>query len=356
MHFQGSKYLSQEIQNDPNFKDITIAHLLNHTSGLPIFDEHIPNHKLLANEILDLPKQQRTGKFGEYLYNNFGYELLGSIAVAVANQAETGDKKVNFGEIVNELVIDRVKEKIGEENAEKLKFFTSDQMTIIDGETRVADKPDLKIEFAVYYKDQQFRKIPSHFYDIASGGSYTNPESMALIAFHILSDKKEFSIFKDPKTLEIYNTRQVAMPNSKVSGFGYESFSDKDYEHYRSHGGLGYGSNSNAFVDNKGKKVAVAMVSFENLSLPISYALIHQKRAEEVVKIDSELYKKSLELFEKYSTSDLLKMRNALEESYDNFKKVFDATASKTPSSSPRSSDGKALSGDTKEKDQKSPN
>lgn len=344
-HYPDSNYIQNELETQPNFKQITLQHLAQHTSGLARVSRealdrklHEADRKLTLDEIIDTTKAPKTGKYGEnigeYFYNDLGYELLGRVVVAVANEAEKSPQ--TFGKIINELVIDRVREKVGVEESAKLQFFTSDQMEIVDGKTRVKGRPELQIEFGKHYHEREFSPAPSHAYDLSCGGSYTNPESMSMVAFHILHSEPEFSVFEKPETLSAFNSSQVEIPkltpegkyksaSGKVYGFGYESFSHPDYQRYRTHGGLGYGSNSNAFIDTKENKAAVTMVSFEDLTLPLAYALTNKEKPTEPVRLDSKLYEKSLELSKSYSESQLLEMRNGLEKSYEDFREKFDA-------------------------------
>jgi hypothetical protein len=66
------------------------------------------------------------------------------------------------------------------------------------------------------------------------------------------------------------------------------------------------------------------MTSFEDLTLPISYAISAQKKPVGTIRLDENLYQKSLELKEKYSERELIEIRIALEKSYEDFKKKFD--------------------------------
>ncbi len=349
-HYRGSTYINPTnptdipagLESHPDFEKMTLQHLAHHTSGLqPAFKYSYPNQKLTPDEMLDVEKAPRTGKWGEkigeYLYNNIDYELLGRIVVAIATEAvgeQEGEATIRkYGDVVEELVISRVREKVGVEASENLKFFTSDQMEIVDGKTRVIGHPELRIQFGKHYHDGQFRKVPSHSYDLASGGSYATAESMSKIAFHILHDDAKFSVFKTKKTLDVFNSQQVPQFNKdgtphaqqKTYGFGYESYDHPDYARYRTHGGGGFGSNSNSFVDTKDNKVAVVMVGFENLTLPLAYASINGKKAEEPIKLTPELYQKSLELSKNYSESQLVEMRKGLEKSYEEFKEKLGA-------------------------------
>jgi hypothetical protein len=331
------------LELQPNFGDITLQHLAWHTSGLARVESGAfrdANRKLTPDEMIDAAKKPKTGEFGErigeYFYNNLGYELLGRVIVAV--DSEQRGRASKFGDVVDELVISRVREKAGEEekeerSAESLRFFTSDQMEIVDGRTAVASHPELSVKFGKDYHSGKFKETPSHSYDMACGGSYANPESMSKIAFHVLHSSPEFSVFKTPETLEIFNSRQVPKheldgslnPQGKTYGFGYESYSHPDYQRYRTHGGLGYGSNSNAFIDTKENRSVVAMVGFENLTLTLAYALINKEKATAPVRLSPELYKKSLELSKNYSESQLVEMRQGLEKSYEEFKEKLEA-------------------------------
>jgi hypothetical protein len=345
-HYPDSAYINPKNPTDiitslelqPDFKDITLQHLAQHTSGLARVKSDAfldSGHKLTPDEMTDAEKKPKTGEFGErigeYFYNNLGYELLGRVIVAI--DSEQKDHASKFSDVVDELVISRVKEKVGEEEKKdqsevNLRFFTSDQMEIVGGRTRVVGYPELKIEFGKDYHDGQFQEVPSHFYDLASGGGYADPESMSKIAFHILHSTPEFSVFKKPKTLEIFNGRQIPKreldgslnKQGKTYGFGYESYSDPAYEQYRTHGGQGYGSNSNSFVDTKNNKVAVAMVGFENLTLPLAYAIINKEKASTPIRLSPELYQKSQELSKSYSEKQLIEMRQELDKSYDAFR------------------------------------
>lgn len=337
--YPNSTYITEELEQQPNFGEITIAHLAQHTSGLaPVsrqaLDEALEeNPKLTPDQMIDATKIARTGRFGEnigeYSYNNLGYELLGRVVTAIASEQK--QSAVSFGDVVNELVIDRVREKLSLKQASSLQFFTSDQMEDYQGKTRVKARPDLEAIFGKDYKDGSFKPVPSHSYDLASGGSYTDPESMSKIAFHVLASNPDFSIYKTPETLEVLNSRQVPKRNpdgspdkqGKTYGFGYESFGHPNYSHLRDHGGLGYGSNSNALVDTKSNKAVVVMTAFENLTLPLAYALIHEEKASEPVRLDEKLFEKSKELQARYSEEQLVLMRNSLEKSYEEFRDLY---------------------------------
>ena len=343
-YYPDSKYITEELEQQPNFEQITLQHLAQHTSGLSNFSvkdligEVYGNvNRRISKDMLDTKKAPRALRYGENIgehsYNNLGYELLGRTIVAVASEAEHSPKE--FGDVVNELVIDRVKEKVGPEKSSAVKFFTADQMEIApDGKTRIRSHPELRVEFGKHYHDGKFLQVvPSCIYhEMTAGGGYTTPESMSRVVFHILSDRPEFSIFKKPETLEIFNSRQVLVPDGyyrepghHTYGIGYRSFSNEDQKKYRGHAGLDFGSSSHAMIDTEANKVATTMISFENLTLPLAYALTHKKKSAKPIEINSELHAKTLELSKNYSESQLLEMRNGLEKSYEDFGEKFKA-------------------------------
>jgi CubicO group peptidase (beta-lactamase class C family) len=345
-------YFKKELLEDPNYAEITIKDLALHTSGLlrtnkdSFSDKILTDHrKLTLVEMTDAKKADRDGSWGQehgqYLYNNIDYEILGRILISVANKEKgEGEKEFSFSDIINQLVIDRVKEKIrtndktnGEELANNLKYFTSDQMEYADGETRVKGHEELKIIKGKHFYDEKFTDFPSHFYDLACGGAYADARSQALIAMHVLASDEQFSVFKDPKTLKVFNETQTPQfdgkdekTKSNTYGFGYMSFSkETGYEQYRKHGGGGYDSNSNSVIDSKNHRSVFTTVAFEDLTLPLAYALTNKEKPTASVRIDSKLYEKSLELSKSYSESQLLEMRNGLEKSYEDFREKFDA-------------------------------
>ncbi len=77
---------------------ITIRHLLTHTSGLPDYEDLLPpadpartieEQQITDNQVLELLKQQRRGKFRpgeEWSYSNSGYVLLGLIVEKASGQ------------------------------------------------------------------------------------------------------------------------------------------------------------------------------------------------------------------------------------------------------------------------------
>ena len=92
--------LTEVFPDFPSYgKNITIRNLLNHTSGLPDYEELMekvekakgprwsPAHQIQDAEVLDLLKHQTTGKFApgtSWAYSNSGYVVLGLIIAKVS--------------------------------------------------------------------------------------------------------------------------------------------------------------------------------------------------------------------------------------------------------------------------------
>jgi CubicO group peptidase (beta-lactamase class C family) len=72
-------------------REITIRHLLTHTSGLPDYEELMdntwtPTHQIQDQDVLDLLKRQKKGKFApgaSWSYSNSGYVVLGLIVAKI---------------------------------------------------------------------------------------------------------------------------------------------------------------------------------------------------------------------------------------------------------------------------------
>jgi CubicO group peptidase (beta-lactamase class C family) len=73
-------------------RDITVHHLLSHTSGLPDYAAHIPalqKEQLRDHDVLHILKQQKSGDFppgSKFAYSNSGYVLLGLVVEKVSGQ------------------------------------------------------------------------------------------------------------------------------------------------------------------------------------------------------------------------------------------------------------------------------
>ncbi len=67
-HYPLSTYIQTELELQPNFQDITLQHLAQHTSGLARVESDVfrrVNRKLTPDEMIDAAKKPKTGEFGE---------------------------------------------------------------------------------------------------------------------------------------------------------------------------------------------------------------------------------------------------------------------------------------------------
>ncbi|WP_170114103.1 serine hydrolase domain-containing protein [Pontibacter mucosus] len=73
-----------------HWREVQLLHLLNHTSGLPDFEEHIPENQqtqLTDEDVLQITAQQKALLFSpgtQYRYSNTAYVLLGLLAERVS--------------------------------------------------------------------------------------------------------------------------------------------------------------------------------------------------------------------------------------------------------------------------------
>jgi|GEM_PF-181813 len=80
-------------------KDITIRNLLNHTSGMPLYQPFATKDNLTNAEILKIIEEREVldANIGErYVYNNAGYVMLGLIIEKVSNMSLAEFLKVNI--------------------------------------------------------------------------------------------------------------------------------------------------------------------------------------------------------------------------------------------------------------------
>jgi CubicO group peptidase (beta-lactamase class C family) len=97
-------------------KTITIRNLLNHTSGLPEYEDLMdsaektkgpvwsPEHQIQDDEVLALLKQEKNGKFApgtSWSYSNSGYVVLGLVVAKVSGKS--------YGEFLQERILRRSK-------------------------------------------------------------------------------------------------------------------------------------------------------------------------------------------------------------------------------------------------------
>lgn len=85
-----------------HWPEVQLLHLLNHTSGLPDFEEHIPESQqaqLTDEDVLQITAQQKSLLFSpgsQYRYSNTAYVLLGLLAERVSGK--------NYADVLQEYI------------------------------------------------------------------------------------------------------------------------------------------------------------------------------------------------------------------------------------------------------------
>jgi CubicO group peptidase (beta-lactamase class C family) len=246
--YPDSDYIQTGLEAEKNFDEITIAHLLNHSSGIGEFDRD--DFRKLAFESPESLAREPDGKFftvarkiynegenkpefGKYFYSDLGYELLGMIIAATSSQAL--GRKATCGETIKELII----RPLGLEHS-----FTQDEMTYDeDGKVKVVDRPD--IEVAQGYDSNDGKAHPSLVFRrcIATSGIYSTPSDICKFADAFFSNKKrvEGGLFDNPKTIEMRDSRPVITKKDEFYAAGYEAYQDRDGSLVKLHGAFTQG-------------------------------------------------------------------------------------------------------------------
>lgn len=269
VRYPDSEYIQTGLEAEKNFDEITIAHLLNHSSGIGEFDRDdfrklaFESHESLAREpdgkFFTVARKiynegENKPEFGKYFYSNLGYELLGMIISATSSQAL--GRKATCGETIKELII----RPLGLEHS-----FTQDEMTYDeDGKVKVADRPD--IEVAQGYDSNDGKAHPSLVFRrcIATSGIYSTPSDICKFADAFFSNKTrvEGGLFDNPK---MRDSRPVITKKDEFYAAGYEAYQDKDGSLVKLHGAFTQGFFG--WMGYKNGRSACCLVSCVNKSI-----------------------------------------------------------------------------------------
>ncbi len=272
VRYPDSEYIQTGLEAEKNFDEITIAHLLNHSSGIGEFDRDdfrklaFESHESLAREpdgkFFTVARKiynegENKPEFGKYFYSNLGYELLGMIISATSSQAL--GRKATCGETIKELII----RPLGLEHS-----FTQDEMTYDeDGKVKVADRPD--IEVAQGYDSNDGKAHPSLVFRrcIATSGIYSTPSDICKFADAFFSNKTrvEGGLFDNPKTIEMRDSRPVITKKDEFYAAGYEAYQDRDGSLVKLHGAFTQGFFG--WMGYKNGRSACCLVSCVNKSI-----------------------------------------------------------------------------------------
>ncbi|NBV06138.1 MAG: class A beta-lactamase-related serine hydrolase [Proteobacteria bacterium] len=291
--YPDSNYIQNELEKENKFDEITLAHLLNHSSGIGDFKGEDFGSKLafeseesLAQEpdgkFFTLRRRDPRPEFGKYSYSNIGYELLGMIISASAS-AISGIK-IKCGEVVKELVIDRL----------ALGFtFTQDQMAFDGKKVHVIDRHE--IDVAQAYDNNQGKAYPSLVFRraIATSGIYSNPTDLCKFADAFFSNKifSKGGLFDEEQTIAARDSSKVETKPEEFYAAGYEAYKEKDGTLVRFHGAETQGFFG--WLGNKNNQSACCLTSCVNRQ--ITRPEISQASAEQFKnkKSNNEIVPKS---------------------------------------------------------------
>lgn len=321
-----------ELKKAPHYQQVTLRHLLNHSSGLGsessmlVFSElgfrKNQNQQLHVENHYHQPEISAEN-FGKMHYANFTYDIvLRPIMEGFAS--EVANRKVEFSEVIKEQIITPLN---------LTKTFMPDEMRYDKNTNQVFvdGHQELSVAQGYDYFNGKVTSGQDFNYDKAAGGIYSTAKEVAEFyqallsndprlfnerATEIFFDEKNFIPSDDPrnnteKTIEFY-------------GLGIRKIADSKTEYFH-HGGAGLGFYSYVIgqrnIDENGEaiqgsvKVAAVLLSYENLTRPIAAALLGDEKKDDKRNffVDEELAGKMDELARNHSIEELITMKNELE-------------------------------------------
>ena len=242
-------------------KSITIRNLLNHTSGLPDYEDLMdaaekakgpiwsPEHQIQDDEVLALLKQEKSGKFApgtSWSYSNSGYVVLGLIVAKVSGQP--------YGEFLHERIFAPLK-------MNHTIVFQKGKNVVVNRAYGHSKEGDTLKE-----TDQSATSVT-----LGDGGIYSNLEDLAkwdeALGNHTLLSEKEFQpALKPVKLADGSQPHWPAQPNDdnlhpgKPVSYGFGWFLDPYQAHQRMwHTGstMGFRTGIERFTDADGLSVII---------------------------------------------------------------------------------------------------
>ncbi len=265
----------QEIQKMPNYKDISLRNLLEHSAGLHGRDDFGLAVKQLQGAPMPNPENildqhtQESEKFGKYKYNNLGYELLGMVMSVASSKS--------YDEVLKDNVIDKYQLK-----DTSLKTQPSDD--VAQGRLRIS-----KFEYNGQIFPDQYMGFTDNGNSVFAGGLMSTGEDMAkFIQKTFAGDSFQSEYMKGEIDKMKAGQGGVARESGGqcVNGFNFK-------DGVLSHQGDNADSKAGAYFDiSKGEASAFAF-NGENLSVMIAKeALELQKEKGEIArdaKIDDKI-------------------------------------------------------------------
>ncbi len=384
------KYFEELNRSHPRYSEVTLRHLLNHTSGMI---ENFWN----VSDLLDFRSNQSQNThlessysspqinpsgFGKFSYCDNSYNnVLRAVMESVAMEAK--GRPVKLSEIVKEEIITPLKltktfmpDEMEYKKSQEVQFPDSPLSALgrvtepsefpefaIDSveqsrvkETCVKDssssqvtvkgRPEIEVAQGYDYFEGKVTSGQDFNYDSAAGGIYSTAEEVSKF-YQAILDGRLFSaaaekIFFDPKNfVPSDDERNKSGQMFEGYGLGVRRIENQGVEYFH-HGGAGLGFYSYVIGQRKSgvtevgdeREVIVSSVilAYENLTRPIAASLLGDEKKDEKGNffVDEELTKKMDELAATYSQVDLIEMRTKLEEiEEENSTATFQETSQK---------------------------
>lgn len=241
-------YISEILPNWPDeFKSIQIHHLLEHSSGLPDYEENIPVdqvNQLSDNDVFELTLQNPTIKFPaghQFSYSNTGYCLLALIVKKISHESFANYVKENLFvpiDINDGLIYDS-----GSEIIERAYGYHPDSLGYI-------------------YADQSITSATQ-----GDGGAYMSTLEMQKWHQYIANQINDHSAYR-----LFYNNGKHVKDNINYQ-LGLFNFRDKDKNLHLFHSGESTGFENITYLDVKEK---LSIIVFTNRDDQIVSSLFEQ--------------------------------------------------------------------------------
>lgn len=270
------RYLFELKNKHPHYDQITLRHLLNHSSGIaetPFFDEFrkdqtLPHH--LSDQYSE-PLIVADG-FKKFHYSDANYNnLLVVIMEAVASEAQS--KPIKFSEIVKDLVVAPLDLK---------KTFMCDEMEYdaVVNKVSVKGAPEIKVAQGYDYFNGKVTTGQDFNYDEAAGGIYSTAQEVSKFYQAMLSGK----LFDEVAQQRFFDPKNFIPSDLHSYGLGIRRAEHGGVEYFH-HGGAGLGFYSHVIgqrnIGGGGDvKVATTLLSYENLTRPIATALLRDEKKD----------------------------------------------------------------------------
>ena len=301
-----AKSYFEKLEADPEFhyEDITLRHVLNHSSGITYqdFSDKFRSDQTKEDRLSEetIPVKSKSG-FGNYDYSDANYNyIIESIIEAVTGR--------NFATVVRDEIITP---------CELRQTFMFDEMRYDEdrNEVFVKDRPEIKVAQGYDYFDGKYTSTQDLYYDSAAGGMYASANDVAKFYQKLLSGEAFGSKFD-----EIFFKEENFIDSDKFKyGAGIRKVEHEGKEYFL-HSGSAFGFNSYVWgqrnlTGEKEVKTCAAVISYENLTREIAVNLIGDKKIKEGrFCVDEELGIAMKDVTRLDSVDELVLMRKRLDE------------------------------------------